>query len=118
MIRAKIDVKKIRKDALFAGQKGTYCDITLMDNRDGPNEYGDDGFVVQDIGKERREAGEKGPIIGNWRHIETRDARKQQRQPRDPDPIASYHKQHGTPQARNPAKQSPAKPDADSDIPF
>jgi hypothetical protein len=76
MIRCKIDVKKIDKTALFAGQKGTYCDIVLMDNKDGPNEYGDDGFIVQDIGKERRGNGENGPIIGNWRHIETRNARQ------------------------------------------
>jgi hypothetical protein len=25
---------------------------------------------VQGISKEAREAGEKGPIIGNWRHLE------------------------------------------------
>jgi hypothetical protein len=40
-----------------------------MDNRDGTDQYGYDGFIVQDVGKERREAGIKGPIIGNWKHI-------------------------------------------------
>lgn len=69
MQRLKIDVKKINKDLLFIGAKGTYMDLTLMDNRDGTDDYGNDGFIVQDVGKERREAGEKGPIIGNWRHI-------------------------------------------------
>ena len=69
MIRLKLDVKKINKDLLFKGEKGTYCDITLMDNRDGTDEWGNDGFAVQDVGKERREAGEKGPIIGNWKHV-------------------------------------------------
>lgn len=72
MIRIKLDVKKIDKSALFVGTKGTYCDLTLMDNKDGPDQYGNDGFVVMDIGKQRREAGEKGPIIGNWQHVETR----------------------------------------------
>jgi hypothetical protein len=113
MIRAKIDVKKILKDALFAGQKGTYCDLTLMENKDGPDEYGNDGFVVQDIGKERREAGEKGPIVGNWRHIETRtdNARRKMHGSearRDPDPIGTYQAKHAAPTA-----QAPAKPDED-----
>ena len=69
MQRLKIDVKKIDKALLFAGAKGTYLDATLMDNREGTDQYGNDGFIVQDIGKERREAGEKGPIIGNWKHV-------------------------------------------------
>lgn len=65
----KIDVKKIAKEHLFVGAKGTYMDLTLMDNRDGTDEYGNDGFIVQSVTKEKREAGIKGPIIGNWRHI-------------------------------------------------
>lgn len=63
MITAKIDVTKIRKELLFKGKKGTYLDIAIIDR---PSEYGD-GYIVQDIGKERREAGERGPIIGNWK---------------------------------------------------
>ena len=69
MQRLKIDVKKIKKELLFDGAKGLYMDLTLMDNREGPDQYGNDGFIVQDVGKERREAGEKGPIVGNWKHI-------------------------------------------------
>ncbi len=70
MQRLKIDVTKINKDLLFIGAKGKYMDLTLMDNRDGgTDQYGNDGFIVQDVGKERREAGEKGPIIGNWKHV-------------------------------------------------
>lgn len=74
MQRLKIDVKKIDKKLLFVGEKGLYMDLTLMDNRDGTDQYGNDGFIVQDVGKERREAGEKGPIIGNWKHIGQRPA--------------------------------------------
>ena len=69
MQRLKIDVSKIDESALFKGAKGTYLDLSLLDNRDGTDEWGNDGFIVQDIGKERREAGEKGPIIGNWKHV-------------------------------------------------
>jgi hypothetical protein len=65
----KIDVTKIEKSAIYIGEKGKYITVTLMDNRDGTDQYGNDGFAVQDIGKERRLAGEKGPIIGNWKHV-------------------------------------------------
>ena len=69
MIRIKIDVTKIDKSAIHVGAKGKYIDLTLMDNRDGTDQYGNDGFVIHDLGKERREAGEKGPILGNWKHV-------------------------------------------------
>lgn len=64
-----INTAKIDKDALCQGKTGKFLNLTLMENRDGPDQYGNDGFIVQDIGKERRQAGEKGPIIGNWKHI-------------------------------------------------
>ena len=70
MIRAKIDVTKIDKTAIHDGKKGKYIDITLMDNRDGRDQYDNDGFVVQDLGKDRRLAGEKGPILGNWKDLD------------------------------------------------
>jgi hypothetical protein len=59
----------VEANNIFVGKQGLYCDITLMDNRDGTDQYGNDGFAVQDIGKERRLAGEKGPIIGKWKHV-------------------------------------------------
>lgn len=73
MQSANIDVTKIIKDALYKGKKGTYLNIVCHDNREGRDEYGNDGFVTQDLGKLRREAGEKSPIIGNWKHIEKRE---------------------------------------------
>jgi len=72
MQKLKIDVTKIDKTHLFKGAKGTYLDLTLIENKDGLDQYGNDGFIVQDIGKEAREAGEKGPIIGNWRNLESK----------------------------------------------
>lgn len=74
MIKYKIDVKKIAKQHLYAGAKGTYLSGVFMENKNGPSEYGDDGFIVQEVSKEAREAGEKGPIIGNWRHLEVKRA--------------------------------------------
>ena len=76
MQKLKINVNLIDKAHLFRGTKGTYLDVTLMENKDGPDQYGNDGFIVQDIGKEARESGQKGPVIGNWRLLQKRTADK------------------------------------------
>lgn len=70
MRKANLDVTKIDKSAIHVGAKGKYIDVLFFDNRDGTDEYGNDGFVVQSISKERRDAGERGPIIGNWKESE------------------------------------------------
>ena len=64
IIRLKIDVKKIDKDRLFTGSKGTYLDATVFLD-DSPGQYGDNGMITQDVSKEEREAGTKGNILGN-----------------------------------------------------
>jgi hypothetical protein len=74
MIAVKINVTRIDKTAIFEGKSGKYVDMLLMENKDGPDQYGNDGFVTQGISKERREAGERGPIIGNWRRINSANA--------------------------------------------
>jgi hypothetical protein len=72
MIRIKLNVSKIDKTALFEGKNGAkYLDLTLMENRNGPDQYGNTHMCVQDLGKERRLAGEKGPILGNGKTIGT-----------------------------------------------
>ena len=68
----KIDVTKIAKEHLFIGQKGKYLDIMMHDNKDGRNDYGDDGFITQSVSKEAKQQGIKGPIIGNWRKLDPR----------------------------------------------
>jgi hypothetical protein len=65
IIRIKIDVTKIDKSALYKGAKGTYLDATLFLTDETSGDYGDNGMIAQDLGKERREAGEKGAILGN-----------------------------------------------------
>ena len=67
---AKIDVTKIDKTFLFKGAKGTYLDLVLIPNRDGTDQYGNDGMVKQGISKEAREAGKDGAILGNYKTIE------------------------------------------------
>lgn len=78
MKTAKISLSRIDKTALYEGKKGKYLDIVLWDK---PNEYGDDGFVTQDIGRLRRESGEKGPIIGNWKETGKRTTPVEQKPP-------------------------------------
>lgn len=62
IITLKLDVTKIIKDALFRGKNGVYLDIALFEK---PGDYSD-GYAVQSISKERRQAGERGPILGNF----------------------------------------------------
>jgi hypothetical protein len=78
MQKLNINVTKIDKTALFVGTKGKYLDLALFENRGGPDQYGNDGFIVQEIPKERRDNGEKGPIIGNWKHVGQKAAPAQQ----------------------------------------
>jgi len=76
MITGKIDVKKIDKDELYEGEKGTYLDIVLYVNKDEfdnevPDQYGNDGVIKQSLSKASREAKKKQPILGNYRKKES-----------------------------------------------
>lgn len=70
-IRLKIDVTKIEKKRLFKGQKGTYLDATVFVDLDEADQYENNGMITQDVTKEERDAGTRGPILGNckvfWR---------------------------------------------------
>jgi len=69
MRTASINVTKIDKTALVEGKNGKYLSLVFFENRDGKDQYGNDGFITQDLGKDRRLAGEKGPILGNWKEV-------------------------------------------------
>jgi hypothetical protein len=69
MIIAKIDVTKLDKSHFFKGQKGIYADLVLIPNKDGVDQYSNDGFVSQGISKEAREKGTKGAIVGNYKKV-------------------------------------------------
>lgn len=66
---AKIDVTKLDKAHFFKGAKGIYADLVLIPNRDGTDQYGNDGMVKQGVSKEAREAGQSGPIVGNYKEL-------------------------------------------------
>lgn len=66
IIKVKLDVSKIDKTKLFKGEKGIYLDATIILKEDQPaDSYGNHGMIVQDVTKAEREAGQKGPILGN-----------------------------------------------------
>jgi hypothetical protein len=78
MIKVSIDVTKIEKHRLFEGKPRQsdggipkYLSCALLENKDGPDKYGNDGFIVQDVSKSEKESGVKGVIIGNWRDLDT-----------------------------------------------
>ena len=71
MIKIKIDVTKLDKDLIFVAETGAiYCDIVAIET---PNSKFSDFMLVQDLPKERREAGEKGTIVGNASRIMPRN---------------------------------------------
>jgi hypothetical protein len=65
-LNIKLDVTKILKEHLFTGKNGAkYLDLTVWENRDGVDSYGNSHMVVQALPKELRDQGQKGPILGN-----------------------------------------------------
>lgn len=95
MITLKIDVTKLDKARFFKGEKGTYCDLILIETPNG--QYGD-YMVKQSVTKEERQARVEMPILGNGKIIQTGGGRKS-------DPVRS----------RSPLP--PSSPD-DDEIPF
>ena len=79
-LKIRIDVTKILKQHLYKGAKGTYLDCAVWPNRDGADDYGFTHRIVQEVSREAREAGEKGPIIGNLAMPEQEQGRGPQRQ--------------------------------------
>lgn len=64
-INASINLSMIDKSQIVEGKNGKYCNIRLVNTPD--SQYGYDYMVTQDIPKELREQGLKGPILGNGR---------------------------------------------------
>lgn len=68
MIKLSINLAKINKDKIKVKDDGKIKDynIILIETPDG--KYGD-WLAVEDMTKEEREAGKKGPILGNGKNI-------------------------------------------------
>jgi single-strand DNA-binding protein len=115
-IEVRIDVKKIEKARLYAGQKGTYLTMTTFVDLDNQDEYGNNGFISHK--KEQHEQGNT-PILGNTKVFWSDQQQAQQA------PQQAY--QQPAPQRQAPPSNQPqgvqqAPPagfdDFDDDIPF
>lgn len=75
MIKANIDVSKIDKNRLLLGKAhadGTrekFLSVVLVENRNGNDKFGNEGFVRQEATREETAAGSNGVILGNWRRL-------------------------------------------------
>ena len=91
LIKLKIDVTKLDKNLFFKAKSGAvYADLDFWLNDrivDMPtkhladliedDQYGQCGMIRQDVGAERRKAGEKGNILGNGKMLQARPATMQ-----------------------------------------
>jgi len=64
ILRLSLDVSKIDKSKLYKGKKGVYLNAAVL-LKDEPDQYGNDGMIVQDVSQEERKQGIKGAILGN-----------------------------------------------------
>ena len=69
MITLKLKTNLIDKTRIFRGKKHNYLDLVLIENRNGTDEFGNDGIVKQSVTAQERADGIEMPIIGNWSHV-------------------------------------------------
>lgn len=78
IIRSSIDVSKItgikENENYFAIPKailakGKYFNFSTLSNKNGVDQWGNTHMVTQDVTKEERLAGKRGPILGNGKEV-------------------------------------------------
>ena len=101
-VNLSIDVKAIEKARLVAHSNGkSYLNMTVFIDPNNAGPFGDHGMITQDVSKAEKDAGTKGPILGNAKVF--------------------WQEQSAPPQqARNePSKYvAPTQDEFDSDLPF
>ena len=125
-VSLKIDVSKIEKGRLFKGQKGTYLDATVFIDLDQLDQYGNSGMVTQDVTKEEKDQGVKGPILGNCKVFWSDSRAQPQQQAPHNQPQGGFNQQpqQGVQQPHGKGFNQPTPPptqgfdDFDDDIPF
>ena len=119
MITLSINLDKIEDKHIYQGKKGRYLNLTVLEN-DFRDDYGNDYMVVQGVSKEARDKGDRGPILGNGKYIESaRHAKPAARRsassgplPTGPDP------QDEAINAKHQSQTTPSTDKADDEIPF
>ena len=70
IINVSIDVTKLDKNEdLFVGKKGTYANITVAENRNGVDDYGNTHYVYLSQSKEDRASGKDKKYLGNGKEF-------------------------------------------------
>lgn len=74
IIKLNLNLDKIDKSLVYTSPKtgANYLNISVL-MREAPDQWGNDGFAVQDVSKEQKDKGMKGPILGNAK-VKTFDA--------------------------------------------
>jgi hypothetical protein len=80
-IQVKLDVTKIDKTKLFQGKQGTYLDAVIF-LKETPDQYGNNGMIVQSVSADERAQGIKGAILGNVKVMQ-QQAQQQKTEPQD-----------------------------------
>jgi hypothetical protein len=80
-IQVKLDVTKIDKTKLFQGKQGTYLDAVIF-LKDTPDQYGNNGMIVQSVSADERAQAIKGAILGNVKVMQ-QQAQQQAQAPQD-----------------------------------
>lgn len=104
-ISIKIDVKKILKERLFQGAKGTYVDLTTFIDTDNVDQYDNNGFISQSVTKDERDQGVKTPILGNCK-VFFNDSQTQPVQ-QNQQPQQNHGQNHQNVQHQQPMQQPP-----------
>jgi hypothetical protein len=94
-VEVQIDVKKIEKDRLYQGQKGTYLTMTTFIDTDQLDQYGNNGFIAH---KKNQDEQVNPPILGNVK-VFWSDAQQT--------PVQQTPPQQGYQNEQNPTYQQP-----------
>lgn len=74
IINVSINLDKIDKSKIVKGKKGQYLSITVGENRDGEDQYGNTHYVFQSLTKEEREAKADKNYLGNGKQFVFNDS--------------------------------------------
>lgn len=76
MIKLSLKKSKVDQAPIYQGKNDDYYNFILIPNKDGKDQYGNDGMVVVSISKEERLAGKNGEIVGNYQDLDLRAPRQ------------------------------------------
>jgi hypothetical protein len=72
MIKLSLKKSKVDQAPVYKGRNDEYYNLILIPNKNGKDQYGNDGMVVVSISKEERLAGKNGEIVGNYQDLDQR----------------------------------------------